>query len=72
MGYEDAMDLFRHTTQLRHSQESAIGYAYWVCKTLAENPPHSKIYSIHNMHAIPIACDILSWYTGEFFILSFR
>lgn len=65
---DDAMDLFRHSTQLSFNPQSAIGYAYWVCKTLAEAPPHSIIYSIHNMHAVPVACDALTWYTGESFL----
>lgn len=58
------MDLFRHSTQLTVHSQSAIGYGYWVCKTILEAAPHSVIYSIHNMHAVPVACDALTWYTG--------
>ncbi|KAI4467992.1 superkiller 3 protein-related [Holotrichia oblita] len=61
---DDAMDLFRHSTQLTVHPQSATGYGYWVCKTILEAAPHSVIYSIHNMHAVPVACDALTWYTG--------
>ncbi|GJQ65964.1 hypothetical protein Trydic_g4060 [Trypoxylus dichotomus] len=62
---DDAMDLFRHSTQLSVHPQSATGYGYWVCKTILEAAPHSIIYSIHNMHAVPVACDALTWYTGK-------
>lgn len=65
MGLEEAMDLLRHSTQLAQHQQGGIGYGYWVCKTLLENPPNTNIYCIHNMHAIPVACDALTWYTGK-------
>jgi superkiller protein 3 len=63
--HEDAMDLFRHSTQLRIHKQGALGYAHWVCKTLKESPVDAIIYSIHNMHAIPVACDAMTWYTGK-------
>ncbi|KAK9737501.1 Tetratricopeptide repeat [Popillia japonica] len=63
---DDAMDLFRHSTQLTVHSQSAIGYGYWVCKTILEAAPHSVIYSIHNMHAVPVACDALTWYTENY------
>lgn len=75
--YDEAMDLFRHSTQLGSHQQGGIGYGYWVCRTLMEAPPHSTLYSIHNMHAIPVACDVLTWCTGKsfniiiFFIVDF-
>lgn len=59
------MDLFRHSTQLGHHSQGAIGYAQWVCRTVIEAPPRAILYSIHNMHAIPVACDAMTWYTGE-------
>ena len=31
---EEAMDLFRHTTILGNEPESAVGYAYWICRTI--------------------------------------
>lgn len=65
MGHEDAMDLFRHSTQLAVHPESAIGYGHWVCKTLVTNPSNKIIYAIHNMHAVTVAHDALSWYTGK-------
>ncbi|XP_017785314.1 PREDICTED: tetratricopeptide repeat protein 37 [Nicrophorus vespilloides] len=65
LGYNDSMDLFRHSTQLSAHQQGALGYAYWVCKTLMDAPEDAVIYSIHNMHAIPVACDALTWYTDK-------
>jgi superkiller protein 3 len=68
MDHEDAMDLFRHTTQLGIHMESCIGYSHWVCSTLktssSHNDPH-YIYSIEKMDAIPVAGDAMVWYTGE-------
>lgn len=58
------MDLFRHSTQLGMHNQGALGYAHWVCQTLKASPIDSVIYSIHNMHAIPVACDAMIWYTG--------
>ncbi|KAK5647507.1 hypothetical protein RI129_002399 [Pyrocoelia pectoralis] len=66
MAMDDAMDLFRHSTQLGYHDEGAIGYANWVCQTLQNILPHTELYSIHNMHAIPIACDTMTWYTERF------
>lgn len=62
---KDAMDLFRHSTQLGIHKQGALGYAHWVCKRLKESP---LVYSTQNMHAIPMACDLLTWYTGTYFI----
>lgn len=68
MNHEDAMDLFRHTTQLGIHMESCIGYTYWVCSTLktssSHNDPH-YIYCIEKMDAIPVAGDAMDWYTGR-------
>ncbi|XP_008195456.1 superkiller complex protein 3 [Tribolium castaneum] len=63
LAHEDAMDLFRHSTQLRVHKQGALGYAHWVCKTLKESPVDTVVYSIHNMHAVPVACDVITWYT---------
>uniref|UniRef100_A0A6P7G2Q1 Tetratricopeptide repeat protein 37 n=1 Tax=Diabrotica virgifera virgifera TaxID=50390 RepID=A0A6P7G2Q1_DIAVI len=63
MGVEEAMDLFRHSVQLSHHQQGAIGYAHWVCRTLLEAPQKTLSYSIEEMHAIPVACDAMTWYT---------
>ncbi|WAR01178.1 TTC37-like protein [Mya arenaria] len=37
VGHEDAMDLFRHTTELSHHVEGAIGYGQWVCSVLLQS-----------------------------------
>lgn len=62
---DEAMDLFRHCTQLEFRTESAVGYAYWVCNILS-NPENLKDprykYAIENMHAVPVALDSINWY----------
>ncbi|XP_023026959.2 tetratricopeptide repeat protein 37 [Leptinotarsa decemlineata] len=60
---EEAMDLYRHSVQLGQNQQGALGYAHWVCHTLLTAEPNSHLYSIEDMHAIPVACDALTWYT---------
>ncbi|CAD7078460.1 unnamed protein product [Hermetia illucens] len=64
---DEAMDLFRHCTQLEFRTESAVGYAYWVCNILS-NPENLKDprykYAIENMHAVPVALDSINWYYG--------
>lgn len=61
---DEAMDLFRHCTQLGFNKESAIGYTHWVCSIL-ENPENLKDqkyrYAIENMHAVPVALDSMNW-----------
>ncbi|XP_012537096.1 tetratricopeptide repeat protein 37 [Monomorium pharaonis] len=63
---KEAMDLFRHSTQLGYHNQAALGYAHWVLTTLL-NPTMKKdpllVYVIENMHAIPAAADVLTWYT---------
>ncbi|GAB1861709.1 Tetratricopeptide repeat protein 37 [Camponotus japonicus] len=63
---QETMDLFRHSTQLGYHNEAALGYAHWVLTTLLD--PIMKrdplfVYVIENMHAIPAAADVLTWYT---------
>ncbi|XP_069681678.1 tetratricopeptide repeat protein 37 [Periplaneta americana] len=68
MNHEDAMDLFRHTTQLGIHPESCIGYSHWVCSTLKNTSDRTDpyyVYSIEKMHAIPVAGDSMTWYTGH-------
>ncbi|KAL8583667.1 hypothetical protein ACOMHN_037390 [Nucella lapillus] len=66
VGHEEAMDLFRHTTQLGIHMESGIGYGHWVVSTLLDvTRQDSKAfqYCIHQMAAIPAAADALTRYT---------
>ncbi|XP_037044257.1 tetratricopeptide repeat protein 37 [Bradysia coprophila] len=66
IGEEDeAMDLFKHSTSLGYSSESAVGFTHWVCSVL-----HSKDlmadqkfrYTIEKLNAIPIALDSIIWF----------
>ncbi|XP_015109958.1 tetratricopeptide repeat protein 37 isoform X2 [Diachasma alloeum] len=62
---KEAMDLFRHATQLGYHPQAAVGYAHWVLTTILDpdakkDPLYS--YTIVNMHAIPVAIDAMTWY----------
>lgn len=62
---DEAMDLFRHCTQLGYHHESAIGYSNLVCSVLnmsdyASNPKYE--YAIDKMYAIPLALDNIKWH----------
>ncbi|XP_029662452.1 tetratricopeptide repeat protein 37 [Formica exsecta] len=63
---KEAMDLFRHSTQLGYHNEAALGYAHWVLTTLLNSAMKRDplfVYVIEKMHAIPAAADVLTWYT---------
>ncbi|XP_064609375.1 tetratricopeptide repeat protein 37-like [Liolophura sinensis] len=65
VGHEDAMDLFRHTTELGHHLESALGYGHWVCtvmRDLEKRDSEMYKYCVEQMAAIPMASDALSRY----------
>ncbi|XP_014213900.1 tetratricopeptide repeat protein 37-like [Copidosoma floridanum] len=66
---KDAMDLFRHATQLGFHHEAATGYTHWVIKTIMD--PESKkdplySYVIEKMHAVAVAADGIHWYTVHY------
>lgn len=62
MGHSDAMDLFRHSTQLATHNEAGLGYAHWVCKTFQEQQESHAF-----KQAVAAAADELVWYTGLYF-----
>lgn len=62
---DEAMDLFRHCTQLGFHRESSIGYPNYVCSVLneenyAKTPKYE--YAIDRMFAIPLALDNVNWH----------
>lgn len=62
---DEAMDLFRHCTQLGFHHEASIGYPNFVCSVLNEKnyasiPKYE--YAIDKMHAIPLALDNSQWH----------
>ncbi|CAI9726438.1 repeat 37 [Octopus vulgaris] len=66
VGHDEAMDLFRHTTELGNHVESLIGYGHWVCSMLLDETKHDTSlyrYNIERMSVVPAACDALSKYT---------
>ncbi|XP_078313322.1 superkiller complex protein 3-like [Crassostrea virginica] len=65
VGDEDAMDLFRHTTELSPHVEGSLGYAHWVCSLLQDKTKRNTEvynYAIHQMAALPAASDALTRY----------
>ncbi|XP_061842584.1 tetratricopeptide repeat protein 37 [Nerophis lumbriciformis] len=69
VGSFEAMDLFRHTTELRTHTEGVKGYAYWVCSTLLDKSNRDSElyrYNIVQMNAISAAQVALSKYTERF------
>ncbi|XP_056022044.1 SKI3 subunit of superkiller complex protein-like [Ostrea edulis] len=65
VGDDDAMDLFRHTTELSPHVEGSLGYAHWVCTLLQDKTKHGTemySYAIHQMSAVPAASDALVRY----------
>ncbi|XP_067947219.1 tetratricopeptide repeat protein 37-like [Watersipora subatra] len=64
---EEAMDLFRHTTELGNNIESALGYTHWVLKTLIEgkdkDSEHYR-YSIEKLDAVTVSCNALAGLTA--------
>ncbi|KAL4223110.1 Tetratricopeptide repeat protein 37 [Mactra antiquata] len=68
IGHEDAMDLYRHTTELGNHIESAIGYGHWVCTMLQATEKRDSyiyMYAIEQMGAVPAASDVLARYTDR-------
>ncbi|XP_015779373.1 PREDICTED: tetratricopeptide repeat protein 37-like [Acropora digitifera] len=51
---EEAMDLFRHTTELGSHREGNIGYAHWVCSSLLsdKSSENDVILKGHPVHCI--------------------
>lgn len=62
---DEAMDLFRHCTQLGFHNEAAVSYPNFVCSVLNEEN-YAKIpkyeYAIDKMFAIPLALDNANWH----------
>ncbi|KZC12335.1 PREDICTED: tetratricopeptide repeat protein 37 [Dufourea novaeangliae] len=65
MSRKEAIDLFRHSTQLGYHDEAALGYAHWVLTVLLDtNTEKDSLYTyiIENMHAVFVASDVMHWY----------
>jgi len=65
---DDAMDLYRHSTQLSCHPEGALGYANLVLSKVLNAPDKTNrnyVFCIENMNAIVTASDALTWCTGK-------
>lgn len=69
MSIKEAMDLFRHATQLGYHDQAAVGYTHWVLTALLDSNTKKdslQTYIIENMHAEVVASDVMNWYIGKF------
>ncbi|XP_058821841.1 tetratricopeptide repeat protein 37 [Topomyia yanbarensis] len=65
---DEAMDLFRHCTQLGYHPESSLGYAHWVCSVLndADYRKNKRFqFAIENMHALSVSHDSITWHCAD-------
>uniref|UniRef100_A0A182JS18 Tetratricopeptide repeat protein 37 n=1 Tax=Anopheles christyi TaxID=43041 RepID=A0A182JS18_9DIPT len=65
---DEAMDLFRHCTQLGYHREAALGYAHWVCSIVNEDNYHENEryrFAIDAMAALPVAYDAIGWHCAD-------
>uniref|UniRef100_A0AAG5CT63 Tetratricopeptide repeat protein 37 n=1 Tax=Anopheles atroparvus TaxID=41427 RepID=A0AAG5CT63_ANOAO len=65
---EEAMDLFRHCTQLGYHRESALGYAHWVCTIVNEDnyQQHERYrFAVDDMAALPVSHDSITWHCAD-------
>ena len=72
---KDAMDLFRHATQLCYHHEAVTGYTDWVIKTITDPEARKDLlytYVIEKMHAVTVASDGIHWYTGKIKLFKLR
>lgn len=57
------IDLLQHSNSLYYHDESAIQYAYWICRMLNEPKESKRVqYYVEHMHAIASALDSVTWY----------
>ncbi|XP_043502031.1 tetratricopeptide repeat protein 37 [Polistes fuscatus] len=61
----ESLNLYRHATTLGYNNEACLGFSHVVLTLLlndnAKNDP-LYTYNIENMHSIPAATDMLTWY----------
>uniref|UniRef100_A0A2M4CZT0 Putative tpr repeat-containing protein n=1 Tax=Anopheles darlingi TaxID=43151 RepID=A0A2M4CZT0_ANODA len=65
---DEAMDLFRHCTQLGYHPESSLGYAHWVCMVMADESYRDNEryrFAIDAMHALVVSHDSISHHCAD-------
>lgn len=65
---DEAIDLFRHCTQLGYHTESSLGYAHWVCSVIQDDNYRKNkryLFAIDNMCALPVSHDCITWHCAE-------
>lgn len=62
----ETIDLLRHSISLGYNDETAIRYAYWVCKLLDDDSiaktDKRLRYYIDHLHAVSSGHDSITWY----------
>ncbi|KFB44720.1 AGAP003279-PA-like protein [Anopheles sinensis] len=65
---DEAMDLFRHCTQIGYHRESSLGYAHWVCTIVNEDNYHEHEryrFAVEEMAALPVSHDSITWHCAD-------
>ncbi|XP_053691442.1 tetratricopeptide repeat protein 37 [Sabethes cyaneus] len=65
---DEAIDLFRHCSQLGYHPESSLGYAHWVCSVMQDADYRKKkryLFAIENLHALPVSHDAITWHCAD-------
>nr|XP_006811551.1 PREDICTED: tetratricopeptide repeat protein 37-like [Saccoglossus kowalevskii] len=69
IGSQEAMDLFRHATELGTHLEGCLGYAHWVCNTIFDEKVDKTSeyykYNIIQMRAVTAAVVAMAKYTDR-------
>ncbi|XP_063700236.1 superkiller complex protein 3 isoform X2 [Culicoides brevitarsis] len=64
---DEAVDLYRHSTELGFSRQSAFGYTNSICSILNESSNLKSVlpkysYLMNNMNAVVLAIDQINWF----------
>lgn len=71
MHRKEAMDLFRHATQLGYHSQAAIGYTHWVLDIILNSDTKKNSLNVYvTENAVFAATDVMTWYIGKFILFN--
>lgn len=71
MHRKEAMDLFRHATQLGYHSQAAIGYTHWVLDMILNSDTKKNSLNVYvTENAVFAATDVMTWYIGKFILFN--